>query len=101
MEDIKVVNVPATIICSRAVSDITSYLEEIMAANQISADHMCMVLRDVSSHFERMRADNYSMAIVKNLAQIEALQKENESLKKATELFNMEETTNDNSETKC
>ena len=41
------------------------------------------------------------MAIVKNLAQIEALQKENESLKKATELFNMEETTNDNSENEC
>lgn len=101
MEDIKVVNVPTTIICSRAVSDITSYLEEIMAANQISADHMCMVLRDVSSHFERMRADNYSMAIVKNLAQIQALKAENDNLKKATELFNMEETTNDNSENEC
>ena len=101
MEEIKVENIPQTIICSRAVSDITEYLEQVMVANQISADVMCMVLRDVSSHFERMRADNYSMAIIKNQAQIEALIKENESLKKATELFNMEETTNDNSETEC
>lgn len=98
MDGIKVDSVPTTIICSRMVSDVTSYLEEIMATNQISADVMCMVLRDVSSHFERMRADSYSMAIVKNLAQIEALKKENEDLKKVTELFNMEEATNDNSE---
>lgn len=101
MDEIKVDNVPTTIICSKAANDITSYLEDIMVANQISADLACMILRDASSHFERMRADNYSMAIVKDLAQIEALQKENTDLKKATELFNMEETTNDNSENEC
>lgn len=98
MEEIKVNNVPATIICSRAVADITVFLEQIMVEQQLSADLMCMVLRDVNSHFERMRADNYSLTIIKNLAQIEALQKENEALKKATELFDMEDTGNDNSE---
>ena len=98
MDEIKVSNVPATIICSRAVSDITGFLEDIMAEQQLSADLMCMVLRDVSSHFERRRANDYSLAIIKNLAQIEALQRENEALKKATELFNMEDTGNDNSE---
>ena len=98
MEEIKVNNVPSTIICSRAVADITVFLEQIMVEQKLSADLMCMVLRDVSSHFERMRADNYSLTIVQNLAHIEALHKENQALKKATELFNMEDTGNDNSE---
>ena len=101
MEDIKVNNIPSTIICSRAVSDITSFLEDIMREQNLNADVMCMVLRDVSSHFERMRADDYSMAIIKNMAQVEALKKENEDLKKMTELFNMEEKTHDNSEDEC
>lgn len=101
MEDIKVNNIPSTIICSRAVSDITSFLEDIMREQNLNADVMCMVLRDVSSHFERMRADDYSMAIIKNMAQVEALKKENEDLKKMTELFNMEEKTHDNSENEC
>ena len=101
MEDIKVNNIPSTIICSRAVSDITSFLEDIMREQNLNADVMCMVLRDVSSHFERMRADDYSMAIIKNMAQVEALKKENEDLKKAMELFNMEEKTHDNSEDEC
>ena len=101
MEDIKVNNIPSTIICSRAVSDITSFLEDVMREQNLNADVMCMVLRDVSSHFERMRADDYSMAIIKNMAQVEALKSENESLKKAMELFNMEEKTHDNSENEC
>lgn len=98
MENIRVDNIPSTIICSRAVTDITDFLEQIMNEQHISADLMCMVLRDVSSHFERMRANDYSLAIVKNIAQIEALQKENAELKKMSELFNMEDTGNDNSE---
>lgn len=101
MEDIKVNNIPSTIICSRAVSDITSFLEDIMREQNLNADVMCMVLRDVSSHFERMRADDYSMAIIKNMAQVEALKRENEDLKKMAELFNMEEKTHDNSENEC
>ena len=101
MEDIKVNNIPSTIICSRAVSDITSFLEDVMREQNLNADVMCMVLRDVSSHFERMRADDYSMAIIKHMAQVEVLKKENEDLKKAMELFNMEEKTHDNSENEC
>lgn len=101
MEDIKVNNIPSTIICSRAVSDITSFLEDIMREQNLNADVMCMVLRDVSSHFERMRADDYSMSIIKHMAQIEVLRKENEDLKKMAELFNMEDKTHDNSENEC
>lgn len=100
MEEIKVNDVPQTIICSRAVVDIKNFLMGVMVDHEISADLMCMILRDVCSHFERLRADDYSMSIIKNLSKIEILQKENEELKKMTELFNTEGNADDNSEHK-
>lgn len=96
MEEIKVSNIPATIICSKASADIKDFLEQIQKEQQISSDLMCMVLRDCCSFFEKKRADDYCNAIIKQSAQIAALQKENESLKKATELFDNLEAKDDN-----
>lgn len=98
MTDFKVDNIPSTIICARAVSDITKFLEDIQNEQGLSSDLMCMILRDACSHFERKRADDYSMAIVKNMATIQLLSEENKKLKEMTELFNTEDNANDNSE---
>jgi len=100
MTDFKVDNIPSTIICARAVSDITKFLEDIQNEQGLSSDLMCMILRDACSHFERKRADDYSMAIVKNMATIQLLSEENKKLKEMTELFNTEDNANDNSEHK-
>lgn len=89
-------NVPMTIVCSKAVEDIKALLEEIMKEHNISADLMCMILRDACSYFERMRANDYSSAIIQQMAAIEQLKSENEALKKASQLFNDLEGQNDN-----
>lgn len=89
-------NVPMTIVCSKAVEDIKALLEGIMKEHDISADLMCMILRDASSYFERMRANDYTNAIIQQTAVIEELKKENEALKKASQLFNDLEGQNDN-----
>ena len=96
MDGIKVNNIPATIICSKATSDIQAFLEQIQIEQQLSSDLMCMVLRDCCSYFERKRADDYCNAIIKNTAMIQALQQENEQLKQATKLFDDLEAANDN-----
>ena len=99
MEEIRVQNVPSTIVCSKAAEDIKRFLEEIMNEQGISADLMCMVLRDTCSYFERMRANDYSEMIVRQMAQIELYEKEIEGLKhQLTDLLNTEDTGNDNSE---
>lgn len=100
MAEIKVNDLPATIICSKATADITDFLEQIQNEQQISSDLMCMVLRDCCSYFEKKRADDYCNAIIKQTAQIEVLQKENEKLKQATELFDNLEAQNDNTNNK-
>lgn len=74
-------NVPMTIVCSKATEDIIAALEDVMKEHNISADLMCMVLRDASSHFERMRANDYMEAIVQQSAIIDALKKESEAKK--------------------
>lgn len=74
-------NVPMTIVCSKATEDIIAALEDVMKEHSISADLMCMVLRDASSHFERMRANDYMEAIVQQSAIIDALKKESEATK--------------------
>jgi hypothetical protein len=97
MEDFKVTNIPTTIICSKATSDIKEFLEQIQNEQQLSSDLMCMVLRDCCSYFERKRADDYCNAIIKDTAMIQLLQAENEKLKQATKLFDdLEAQANDN-----
>ena len=98
MEGIRVDNIPATIICSKAVEDIRDLLEQIQNEQQLSSDLMCMVLRDCCSYFERKRADDYCNAIIKHYAQIQALMQENETLKQATKLFDDLEAGNDNTD---
>ena len=93
-------NVPMTIICSKAVEDIKNLLESVMNEHELSADLMCMILRDASSYFERMRANNYTNAIIQQTAVIEELKKENEALKKASQIFNDLEGQNDNTNAK-
>lgn len=97
MSEVRVDNLPATIICNKALNDIRTYLEEIQRAQQIPSDLMCMVLRDCCSYFEKKRADDYCNAIIHQSAIIDQLTKENEALKKATDLFNME-ASDDNTE---
>ena len=89
-------NVPMTIVCSKAVEDIKNLLESVMNEHELSADLMCMILRDASSYFERMRANNYTNAIIQQTAVIEELKKENEALKKTSQLFNDLEDQDDN-----
>lgn len=98
MEDVKVTGIPSTIICARAVHDIKEILEQIQHEQGLTSDVMCMVLRDVCSHFERKRADEYSLSIIKDLATIQILEAENQKLKEMSELFNMEDKANDNPE---
>lgn len=81
-------NVPMTILCSKATEDIKNLLEGVMKEHDLTADLMVMVLRDASSHFERMRANDYTNAIIQQTALIEELKKENEALKQASQLFN-------------
>jgi hypothetical protein len=81
-------NVPMTIVCSKATEDIKNILTDVMNEHNLPADLMVMILRDVSSHFERMRANDYTNVIIQQSAFIEELKKENEELKKASELFN-------------
>lgn len=98
MEEIKVTNLPTTIICSKAVADIKEYLEEIQNEQRLSSDLMCMILRDCCSYFERKRADDYCNSIIQQTAIIQTLKKENDSLKQATNLFDdLEAKANDNS----
>lgn len=88
--------VPMTLICSKATEDIKEFLENVMREHSLPADLMCMILRDACSHFERMRANDYTNALIRQMATIDQLNKENTSLKEASQLFNMEEN-NDNS----
>ena len=89
--------IPMTLICSKAVEDIKNTLINVMVEHELSADLMCMILRDSLSHFERLRADDYVNALIRQTAQIDALSKENETLKKTSGLFDMEDK-NDNSD---
>lgn len=89
-------NVPMTIICSKATEDIKNLLEGVMKEHNLSADLMCMILRDASSYFERMRANDYTNAIIQQTAVIEELKKENEALKATSQLFDNLEGSNDN-----
>lgn len=82
--------IPMTLVCSKATEDIKALLEEVMREHGMSADLMCMILRDASSHFERMRANDYANAIIQQTAVIGQLAEENKALKKASDLFNME-----------
>ena len=69
----KVEGIPSTIICSKATDDIKTLLEGVLREQGLSADLMCMILRDACSYFERMRANDYANAIVKQTAQIQIL----------------------------
>ena len=89
-------NVPMTVICSKASEDIRILLEGIMNEHKISADLMCMIIRDAASHFERMRANDYNNAIIQLTASVDALKKENEALKATSQLFDNLEGSNDN-----
>ena len=89
-------SVPMTIICSKATEDIKDLLESVMKEHNLSADLMCMILRDASSYFERMRANDYTNAIIQLTAVNEELKKENEALKKTSQLFNDLEDQDDN-----
>lgn len=89
-------SVPMTIICSKATEDIKDLLESVMKEHDLSADLMCMILRDASSYFERMRANDYTNAIIQLTAVNEELKKENEALKKTSQLFNDLEDQDDN-----
>lgn len=89
-------NVPMTIVCSKATEDIKDLLNGVMREHDLPADLMVMILRDVSSHFERMRANDYTNAIIQQTAIIEELKKENDALKQASQLFKDLEGQNDN-----
>lgn len=89
-------NVPMTVICSKASEDIRTLLEGIMKEHNISADLMCMIIRDAASHFERMRANDYNNAIIQLTASVDALKKENEALKATSHLFDNLEGSHDN-----
>lgn len=71
--EIQIQEIPSTIICSKATDDIENFLEGIMKEQGLSADLMCMILRDVCSHFERMRANDYANAVIKQMAQIQIM----------------------------
>lgn len=98
MDEIKT-DIPMTLVCSKAVKDIKDLLLNVMVEHEMSADLMCMVLRDCVSHFERLRADDYVNALIQQSARIDSLTKENESLKKASGLFDLEGN-NDNTDDK-
>ncbi len=70
---LKVEGIPSTIICSKATDDIKTLLEGVMREQGLSADLMCMILRDACSHFERMRANDYANAVIKQMAQIQIM----------------------------
>ena len=89
-------NVPMTVVCSKASEDIRVLLEGIMNEHNISADLMCMIIRDAASQFERMRANDYNNAIIQLTANVDALKKENEALKATSQLFDNLEGKNDN-----
>ena len=89
-------NVPMTVICSKASEDIRTLLEGIMKEHNISADLMCMIIRDAASHCERMRANDYNNAIIQLTASVDALKKENEALKATSQLFDNLEGSDDN-----
>ena len=89
--------VPMTIICSKATEDIKKILLGVQKEHDLPADLMCMILRDVSAYFERERANDYTNAIVQQMAAIEELKKENEALKQTSQLFDSLEGSNDNS----
>lgn len=89
-------NVPMTVVCSKASEDIRTLLEGIMKEHNISADLMCMIIRDAASHFERMRANDYNNAIIQLTASVDALKKENEALKATSQLFDNLEGSDDN-----
>lgn len=72
-KEIAIQEIPSTIICSKATDDIKTFLEGIMKEQGLSADLMCMILRDACSHFERMRANDYANAIIKQMAQIQIM----------------------------
>lgn len=93
-------DIPMTLVCSKAVGDIKDILMNVMVEHEMTADLMCMVLRDCLSHFERLRADDYVEALIKQAATIDALTAENDSLKKTTQLFDDVEGKNDNSDDK-
>ena len=72
-EELKVDDVPSTIICSKATEDIKVFLEGIRKEQGLSYDLMCMILRDACSYFERERANDYANAVIKQTAQIQIL----------------------------
>ena len=90
-KEISVQEVPSTIICSKAADDIKNFLEKIMKEQGLSADLMCMILRDACSYFESMRANDYANAIIKQMAQIQIMQNQIAIL----EASNKEEDTGD------
>ncbi len=95
-EELQVNNVPSTLICSKATEDIKNFLEQIRREQNLSADLMCMILRDACSYFERMRANDYAEGIIQQIAQIDYLKKENEALKQQiTEILNNSEAVED------
>lgn len=91
--EMKVDNIPSTIICSKATDDIKNLLEGVMREQGLSADLMCMILRDACSHFERMRANDYANAIITQTAQIQILKNQLAILEAAN---NEEDTGDDN-----
>ncbi len=78
---------PMTVICSKAVEDITGTLEKVQNEYGISSDLMVMICRDIMGHFERKRANDYCNSIITQTAEIDALKREMDALKQMTGLF--------------
>lgn len=81
------VDIPMTLISTKAVEDITKLLEDIQKDNKLPDDLMCIIVSGISAHFERKRADSYANALISKYAQLEKAEKELDNLKKASELF--------------
>lgn len=78
---------PMTVICSKAVEDITETLEKVQHEHNISSDLMCMICRDLMGHFERKRANEYCNAIINQTAKIDVLEREMQALKQMNDIF--------------
>lgn len=80
-------NLPMTVICSKAVEDITETLENVQTNYGITSDLMVMICRDIMGHFERKRAQAYCNSYIKQNAEIDALKREIDALKQMSGIF--------------
>lgn len=88
-------NVPRAILYARTEREIFDYLDRTAKAQNLTADDICMILRDVNLEYERRRADEYTSTVLRLMAKNQLLEQENTKLKEISKLFEMEDPAND------